>query len=130
MFEGGSVWRPPSKNPFSQGMPEELVNDRFKNSTGTALGKDSKRLLLSDSQRERFEDMLRAITAERNSVGDCMVWCMKHADYAEEIVECISEAISQPDISIQTRVARLFLISDLLHNSSARIPNASYFRRL
>ena len=25
MFQGGSIWRPPQMNPFSQGMPEELV---------------------------------------------------------------------------------------------------------
>ena len=25
MFKGGSAWRPPQMNPYSQGMPEELV---------------------------------------------------------------------------------------------------------
>jgi len=25
MFEDGSMWRPPQMNPFSQGMPDELV---------------------------------------------------------------------------------------------------------
>lgn len=26
MFKGGSIWRPPPINPFTQGMPEDLVN--------------------------------------------------------------------------------------------------------
>jgi hypothetical protein len=25
MFKGGSLWQPPIMNPYSQGMPEELV---------------------------------------------------------------------------------------------------------
>jgi len=25
MFEGGSIWRPPSKNFFTAGMPDELI---------------------------------------------------------------------------------------------------------
>jgi len=25
MFEDGSMWRPPQMNPYSQGMPDELV---------------------------------------------------------------------------------------------------------
>jgi U2-associated protein SR140 len=25
MFKGGSVWRPPTVNPFTQGMPDELI---------------------------------------------------------------------------------------------------------
>lgn len=25
MFRGGSVWRPPKLNPFTQGMPDELI---------------------------------------------------------------------------------------------------------
>ena len=25
MFKGGSLWRPPPVNPYTQGMPEELV---------------------------------------------------------------------------------------------------------
>ena len=27
MFKGGSLWRPPPVNPYTQGMPEELVVD-------------------------------------------------------------------------------------------------------
>ena len=27
MFEGGSLWQPPPMNPYTQGMPEELVKN-------------------------------------------------------------------------------------------------------
>lgn len=46
------------------------------------------------SQRDRLEDMLRELTPERTKVGDAMVWCLDHAESAEEIVECITESLS------------------------------------
>lgn len=135
------------------------------------------------SQRDRLEDMLRELTPERTKVGDAMVWCLDHAESAEEIVECITESLSilqtpipkkvrikikkcqlsnnphcldAPFITRQSRsksvriismgikchkiyrtykqvfvsqIARLFLVSDILFNSSAKVPNASFFRR-
>lgn len=47
-----------------------------------------------ESQRDRLEDMLRELTPERTKVGDAMVWCLDHAESAEEIVECITESLS------------------------------------
>lgn len=129
MFEGGSIWKPPPKNPFSQGMPDELISGNTLTNNSTNNTTNNKRMMLSERHRDRLEDMLRSLTVERVSVGDCMLWCLKHADFAEEIVDCISQAVSQPDIPPHTSIARLFLISDLLHNSSARLPNASYYRR-
>lgn len=38
--------------------------------------------------------MLRDLTPERSKIGDTMVWCLEHADAAEEIVECITESLS------------------------------------
>ena len=46
------------------------------------------------SQRDRLEDMLRDLTPECGKVGDAMVWCMDHAESAQEIVECIAESLS------------------------------------
>jgi hypothetical protein len=46
------------------------------------------------SQRDRLEDMLRNLTPERTKIGDAMVWCLDHADSAEEVVECIAESMS------------------------------------
>jgi len=50
--------------------------------------------LFFHSQRDRLEDTLRELTPERSKVGDAMIWCLDHADAAEEVTECISEALS------------------------------------
>ncbi|KAH3814501.1 hypothetical protein DPMN_143003, partial [Dreissena polymorpha] len=133
MFKGGSHWRPPPLNPYTQGMPEELVDpgdldiipeeqipDNF---DSTKKGK------LTDSQRDRLEDMLRELTPERPKIGEAMVWCLDHADSAEEVVDCIAEALSILQTPLPKKIARLFLVSDILFNSSAKVPNASFYRR-
>ena len=38
--------------------------------------------------------MLRDLSPEKVKVGDAMVWCLEHAESAEEIVECIAESLS------------------------------------
>ena len=85
---------------------------------------------LSDSQRDRFEDMLRNLTPDRNPTAEAMVWCIEHADAGEEIVECIAESLSIPETPLAKKIARLYLISDVLHNCSVKgVPNVSYYRK-
>lgn len=55
---------------------------------------------------------------------------MEHADAWEEIVECVSEALSIMETPPAKKVARLYLISDILHNCSIKgVPNVSYYRQ-
>lgn len=84
-----------------------------------------------------------------------MLFCLNHAEAAEEIVECITESLSilktplpkkviqPPEKYFQlfiyknpaliraffSQIARLYLVSDVLYNSSAKVSNASYYRK-
>ena len=60
---------------------------------------------VSNSQRDRLEDSLRDLTPERNKIGDVMVWCLDHAESAEEIVECIAESLSILQTPIPKKVS-------------------------
>ncbi|KAL8618876.1 hypothetical protein ACOMHN_000883 [Nucella lapillus] len=147
MFKGGSVWRPPPINPYTQGMPEELVDKEVDFDTTLPLF-GGKKGSLTDSQRDRLEDMLRGLTPERIKVGEVMIWCLDHSEAAEEIVECISESLSILETTLPKKwsvliseslsiletalpkkISRLYLVSDILYNSSAKVPNASFFRK-
>ncbi|XP_038050336.1 U2 snRNP-associated SURP motif-containing protein-like isoform X2 [Patiria miniata] len=119
MFKNGSIWRPPPINPYTQGMPEELA----------PRPEPAKKGSLTDSQRDRLEDMLRGLTLERSNIADAMVFCLDHAESAEEIVECISESLSILETPIHKKLGRLFLISDILFNTNTKVANASYFRK-
>lgn len=121
MFKGGPIWKPPIANFYTMGMPEELVVDP----DATVVHKGA----LSNAQRDRLEDLLRHITPERSRIGDAMIFCIEHADAADEICECIAESLSNPDTLVSKKVARLYLISDLLHNCTVKVSNASFFRK-
>ncbi|KAF6144779.1 hypothetical protein GIB67_016853, partial [Kingdonia uniflora] len=83
---------------------------------------------LTDPQRDEFEDMLRALTLERNQIKGAMGFALDNADAAGEIVEVLTESLTLKETPVPTKVARLMLVSDILHNSSAPIKNASAFR--
>lgn len=79
-------------------------------------------------QRDRLEDLIRHLTPERSKIGDCMVFCIEHADAADEICECIEESMSNTQTLISKKIARLYLVSDILHNCTVKVSNASFYR--
>ncbi|KAG8034695.1 hypothetical protein G9C98_007771 [Cotesia typhae] len=121
MFKRGSVWRPPPMNPWTQGMPEELVEIEER--------QEPRRGSLSNSQRDRLEDLLRNISPERLKVAEVMVFCIEHAEAAEEICDCIYESLSILQTPANKKIARLYLISDILHNCGVKITNATIYRK-
>jgi U2-associated protein SR140 len=83
---------------------------------------------LTDSQRDEFEDMLRALTLERSQIQEAMGFALDNSEAAGEVVEVLTESLTLNETSIPTKVARLMLVSDVLHNSSAPVKNASAYR--
>eukprot|EP00798_Chlamydomonas_sp_ICE-L_P032267 gene32267-16833_t len=65
---------------------------------------------------------------ERNDIVDAMMFTIDNADAAGEVVEILSEALTLPETPVPTKIARLFLVSDILHNSTAPVRNASRYR--
>ncbi|KAK0098924.1 hypothetical protein PV326_013705 [Microctonus aethiopoides] len=121
MFKGGSVWRPPPINPWTQGMPEDLIEMEER--------QEPRRGSLSNSQRDRLEDLLRNISPERLKVAEVMVFCIEHAEAAEEICDCIAESLSIIQTPVNKKIARLYLISDILHNCGVKVTNATIYRK-
>lgn len=152
MFKTGSIWKPPPQNFYTQGMPEELIVDDEapeirKGSLSTAYVHTTarsnnyscvyfiiliylffKKTFLLCRQRDRLEDLIRHLTPERSKIGDCMVFCIEHADAADEICECIEESMSSLQTLISKKIARLYLVSDILHNCTVKVSNASFYR--
>ncbi|KFM28327.1 U2 snRNP-associated SURP motif-containing protein [Auxenochlorella protothecoides] len=80
------------------------------------------------AQRDRFEDCLRRLTMAREDICAAMMFALEMADSAAEVAEILSDALTLPETPIPLKVARLFLLSDILHNSTAPVRNASRFR--
>lgn len=121
MFKGGSIWKPPSMNFYTQGMPEELIADEdlLEPNKGN----------LSVAQRDRLEDIIRRLTPERSKIIDGMIFCIEHADAADEICETLCEALTNLSTAPSKKIARLYLVSDILHNCTVKVQNASFFRK-
>lgn len=120
MFRGSSIWQPPKMNFFHQGMPDELISE---DEAEPCKGQ------LSIAQRNRLEDLIRHLTAERNKIADAMIFCIEHAEAADEICECIAESLTNPETAIHKKIARIYLVSDILHNCTVKVQNASFFRK-
>lgn len=129
MFKSGSLWRPPSLHPYSQ-MSEQAAEKKIEEKEKKEqLPKEPRKGQLSNSQRDRLEDMLRALSGERQKIADAMIFCLEHAEAAEEIVDCLSESLSILQTPLNKKIARLYLVSDILYNSSAKVANASFYRK-
>ncbi|EDO34857.1 predicted protein [Nematostella vectensis] len=145
MFEGGSWWKPPPCSqyqptilppaavqpvaPVVEEPPKAPTPSRRHHESSSSSSSRDKKGGLSSRQRDKLEDMLRNLTVDRAKIADAMVWCLEHADCADEISECIAESLSLLETPPQVKIARLFLLSDILHNCSVKIPNVSYFRK-
>ncbi|XP_062163509.1 protein RRC1-like isoform X1 [Alnus glutinosa] len=125
MITGSGRWIPPP-------LPTVKSPEHEKESGSTYAAGRSRRVeperTLTDSQRDEFEDMLRALTLERSQIKEAMGFALDNADAAGEIVEVLTESLTLKETHIPTKVARLMLVSDILHNSSAPVKNASAYR--
>ncbi|XP_072547381.1 U2 snRNP-associated SURP motif-containing protein isoform X2 [Salminus brasiliensis] len=124
LFKNGSFWRPPPLNPYLHGTPEEEEGEEEEEEE-----EGSKKGSLKDDERDKLEEMLRGLSPRRSDVAEAMLFCLTHADAAEEIVECIAESLSILKTPLPKKIARLYLVSDVLYNSSAKVSNASYYRK-
>jgi len=109
MFENGSNWEPPAMDQLK--VTEEVEKGH-----------------LGTTDRDTLEELLRNISPERCDIARAMVFCLNKATAAQEVVDCIAESLSLLETPAMTKVARLFLVSDILHNCSAHVRNASYYR--
>ncbi|XP_021889368.1 protein RRC1-like [Carica papaya] len=125
MITGSGRWIPPP-------LPTAKSPEHEKDSGTTYAAGRSRRVeqerTLTDPQRDEFEDMLRALTLERSQIKEAMGFALDNADAAGEIVEVLTESLTLKETPIPTKVARLMLVSDILHNSSAPVKNASAYR--
>ncbi|XP_069559607.1 U2 snRNP-associated SURP motif-containing protein isoform X2 [Brachyistius frenatus] len=122
MFKNGSLWRPPPLNPYLHGPYDDGEEEEEEEES-------SKKGCLKEDERDKLEEMLRALSPRRGDIAEAMLFCLSHAEAAEEIVECVTESLSILKTPLPKKIARLYLVSDVLYNSSAKVANASYYRK-
>eukprot|EP00299_Pterocystis_sp_00344_P005088 c16414_g1_i1.p1 GENE.c16414_g1_i1~~c16414_g1_i1.p1 ORF type:complete len:265 (-),score=78.85 c16414_g1_i1:28-822(-) len=122
IVENGVFYTPPQ-------IPKESKSDRSHQSRDDhSSSRHTTGKRLSDREAQEFEDMLKTITVERKRIAAAMAFALDHADCSGEIVEITAESMSLADTPVPLKISRLYLISDILYNSSAPVRNASSYR--
>jgi U2-associated protein SR140 len=58
-----------------------------------------------------------------------MLFALDHASAAQDVAEMLTESLTLAETPVAAKVARLFLVSDILHNSGAPVKHAAAYRR-
>ncbi|WWD06619.1 hypothetical protein V865_004712 [Kwoniella europaea PYCC6329] len=79
--------------------------------------------------RKRFEAMLRAMSGKRAEIARAMEFALKKAEAADEVAEIVCQSVKLDATPVPRKMARLHLISDILHNSASSLPNVWKYRQ-
>mmetsp|Transcript_74635 Transcript_74635/g.131959 ORF Transcript_74635/g.131959 Transcript_74635/m.131959 type:complete len:751 (+) Transcript_74635:209-2461(+) len=110
-----------------QRLEEKATQERQKrdrDKKGIAGGKR-----LNDQDWDRLESILRGLSSARSVILEAMVFCLDKSDWAIEITECITESLTLVETEMPLKLARLMVVSDILHNTCSSRPAAWAYRR-
>ncbi|CAI5739911.1 unnamed protein product [Peronospora destructor] len=85
---------------------------------------------LSGEDYDDFKGLLGELTLERESVKETMGFALDKSEAAVDLVNIIFKSFKSPNSSGVTLIGLLYVTSDILHNSSAAVKNASLFRTM
>ncbi|KAI8371263.1 hypothetical protein EDC96DRAFT_573334 [Choanephora cucurbitarum] len=122
MFEGGPWWIPPEL-PLLDKEPMFDTDDELADQDNVAKG------TLGQIAKQRLGGLIREVTFQRGTIARAMSFAIDHSDAASEVVDVLSKSILIPDIPFSVKLARLYLVSDILHNSSVHVSNAWKYRK-
>lgn len=152
MFTGGPTWIPPPsptaaqrrKRSRSRSRSRSVSRSRSRSRSRDRHGRSrspKRRKMTSSAEKEKnqlprlarahFEDLLRRlVSTSRRSIRQVMGFALEHTENAIELVQCISESLNIASTPLQSKLARLFVVSDILHNCNnvTTIPNLHVFR--
>ena len=96
----------------------QLDNKRPAFVTGRQLERNDGRHKLNPADEIIFNTLVRTkLTASRQSICEATAFCFENSGAAESITTALKDILMEADCSIETRVARLYLLSDVLFNS-------------
>ncbi|GAO47625.1 hypothetical protein SAICODRAFT_189112 [Saitoella complicata NRRL Y-17804] len=123
IFANGTPWRPPPP------LVENDTEDEDEADQDQATIATSRTGILGPRARRRLVWLVRRLdVSRRGTIAAAMAYCLGRADAAEEVVEVLCAACRSTKASPGVLLARLFLVSDILHNSSTPIKDAWRYR--
>lgn len=108
--------------------------EEYKDMTGAQIEriKDKARLArrarLDKDDYEAFKDLLRNLTLSRIAIKQSMGFAFDHIEHAEDIINIIKDKLIKCSSYPAVKIAGLYLLSDILHNSASPIKYATNYR--
>ncbi|ORX62265.1 hypothetical protein DM01DRAFT_1331713 [Hesseltinella vesiculosa] len=129
MYDDGVWWVPPTSVsiPFDEEGPMDLPwdsDDEARERIQQSLPKGQ----LGKVGKQRYEVMLRQVTLQRGTIARAMAFAIDHADAYDEVINITVKALVGTNATVTATIARLFLVSDILHNSGVHVTNAWRYR--
>lgn len=74
-------------------------------------------VLLKDDDYDEFEAMLHGLSVSRPLIKAAMGFAFDKVESAKEISDILKESLLVKETPVAVKMARLYLLSDILHNS-------------
>ena len=103
-----------------------LTGQQIARARDVARGRERNKL--SNEDYDEFTKMLDGLTLERESVKRAMGFALDKSEAAVDLVSIMMESFKSSSSNGVALVGLLYVTSDILHNSSAAVKNASLFR--
>ncbi|KAG1118627.1 hypothetical protein G6F42_013154 [Rhizopus arrhizus] len=125
MFRGGPWWIPPELPVLDEHSEDPVfdTDDEVTEQDNVAKG------TLGQIAKQRLAVLLKEVTFQRGTIARAMAFAIDHSEAATEIVDLLCKSITVADSPLSVKLARLYLVSDILHNSSVHVSNAWKYRK-
>jgi hypothetical protein len=151
MFPSSQKQEPEEERPSKKHKGDKPRSHPSSEKDSSSKSKAGIRGLLSSRERDECERRLHFLTLERDDIFEFTIFAMEHAEGYEEVfsdlfrsflslsfsltcfeffpffllflqvVDLICASLLQPSLPVFSKIARLYAISDILHNSSLTI---------
>jgi len=129
--DGVSYWR---VEPFvmvydgPRWIPPPLPETRARDDVAVAPQSSKRAVKLSAADRDALVEILRHATVTRDDVRDAMEFAIERAECAADVVDVVTASLLNLDTPKAAKLARLYVVSDLLHNCSAPVRGVQAYR--
>ncbi|KAK9471571.1 uncharacterized protein V1510DRAFT_185471 [Dipodascopsis tothii] len=122
LFADGIVWLPPAPPPTIDDELDRLEQMDLDDGPGDDQGSLP---WLGTLAHLHLSLLLEHISMRRGAIARVMAFAMDNSHAADEIVDVICESVADPAATVQQRIARLWAVGDILHNSGLGIGGVS-----
>ncbi|MES1918858.1 U2 snRNP-associated SURP domain-containing protein [Bonamia ostreae] len=124
IIENGPLWIPPSKN-------RQNTSSNTKSTQKPITKFERKKSItkfMKENKRDELDQILSNLDKDRYSIREAMGFCIDNSEHAIEIADTITESLIVEETDVNKRISRLYLVSDILHNSDSSVRNSSAYR--